>query len=298
MKRGVGWYRIRGQSRVSLLVSLGIHLAAAVALVNIAFHYDIGRMGVIDRTDRATPERVRYVRVVLAPTAGGTAAATGPTASGPTATARLRAPSRTPVGIPQRPSTGAAAAPGVDDREGGAGRGADVTPATGVQPSYTDPRLWPQPGPFTPVPKTAAQRTDSAVKAAFGIFTDSLRTAEANKGREPGDWTIKDKGGGTWGWDEKGIRLGRVTIPQAVLSLLPLNVQANPTFNDPVTVREAAFRRGDLLYHANRAASEDEFRRAVKRIRERKDRERAADKVEKASGDGPQPAATPAKTQK
>jgi hypothetical protein len=143
-----------------------------------------------------------------------------------------------------------------------------------------------------------AERTDSAVKAAFGIFVDSVRMAEANKGRAPGDWTFKDKNGRTWGWDPSGIRLGKVTIPQAVLALLPLNVQANPTFNDPVTRREVAFRGGDIMYHANRAASDDEFRRAVKRIRERKDRERAADRGTKANGDGPQPAAIPGKDQK
>lgn len=296
MKLGLGWYRIHGQSRTSLLISLGVHVAVAVALVNIVFHYDLGSVGVVERPDRPTPELLRYVRVVPAPSAGGPVAATPP-APGPTATRRLRPPARVPVGVPQPPPTVAAAAPGVEDRAGGAGRGNDVTAATGVQPSYIDPRLWPQPGPFTPVPKSAAERTDSAVKAAFAMFMDSVRIAEANKGRAPGDWTFKDKNGGKWGWDQKGIRLGRVTIPQAVLSLLPLNVQANPTFNDPVTVREAAFRRGDLLYHANRAASEDEFRRAVKRIRERKDRERAAERVEKANGDGSQPVAIPSKTQ-
>ena len=296
MKRGLGWYRIRGRSRSSLLVSLGIHVAVTALLVNVVFHYDVGSVGVVERSDRATPEQLRYVRVVPEPSAGGPAAA-APPAPGPTATRRLRAPTRVPVGVARPPSTATVAAPAVEDRPGGPGRGTDVTAATGVQPSYTDPRLWPQPGPFTPVPKTMAERTDSAVKAAFGIFVDSLRIAEANKGRAPGDWTVKDKKGGTWGWDEKGIRLGRVTIPQAVLSLLPLNVQANPTFNDPVTRRETAFRRGDILYHANRAASEDEFRRAVKRIRERKDRERAAERVENANGDEPKPVATPTKTQ-
>jgi hypothetical protein len=296
VKRGLGWYRIRGRSRASLVVSVGVHVAVIVALANVAFQYDIGSVGLVERPERAVPERLRYVRVVPDPAAGGNAIAMR-AAPGPTATRRLRPPTRVPAGIPRPASPAAAAAPGVEDRAGGAGRGTDVTPATGVQPAYIDPRLWPQPGPFTPVPKTAAERTDSAVKAAFGIFTDSMRTAEANKGRAPGDWTFKDKNGGKWGWDEKGIRLGRVTIPQAVLSLLPLNVQANPTFNDPVTRREAAFRRGDIMYHSNRAASEDEFRRAVKRIRERKDRERAADRVEKANGDGPQPVATPNKTQ-
>lgn len=297
MSRSLGWYRIRGRSRASLFVSLGIHGVVAVALLNIVFRYDVGTRSTLERSERSTPERLRYIRVVPEPSAGARATAMQ-AASGPTATARLRPPTRVPVGIPQRPPGGAVVAPGVEDRAGGGGRGTDVTPATGVQPSYTDARLWPQPGPFVPVPKTSAQRTDSAVKAAFGIFIDSMRTAEANKGRAPGDWTFKDKNGGKWGWDQAGIRLGRVTIPQAVLSLLPLNVQTNPTFNDPVTVREAAFRRGDLLYHANRAASEDEFRRAVRRIRERKDRERAAEKADKANGDGPQPVAIPTKTQK
>jgi hypothetical protein len=295
MSRRHGWYRIRGRSRTSLLISLGIHVAVAVALLNVVFRYDLATMGVVERFDRSTPERLRYVRVIPGPSASGASTATEP-APGPRATARLRAPTRVPIGIPQPRAGTAAAAPGIEDRAGRAGPGTDVRPATGVQPSYTDPRLWPQPGPFIPLPKTTAERTDSAVKAAFGIFIDSMRTAEANKGRAPGDWTLKDKKGGTWGWDTTGIRLGRVTIPQAVLSLLPLNVQANPTFNDPVTVREAAFRRGDLLYHANRAVSEDEFRRAVKRIRERKDRERAADKAGKANGDGAQPVAIPTKT--
>jgi hypothetical protein len=198
------------------------------------------------------------------------------------------------VGIPEPPTT-AAAAPGVEDRPGGKGAGGDVTAATGVQPAY-DPRLWPHPGPFVPLPKTTAQRVDSAVKAAFGVYADSLAVAAANKGRAPTDWTF-ERNGQKWGVDEQWIHLGKVKIPNAILALLPMNAQANPTFNDPVTRREVAFRRSDILYHANRAATEDEFRRAVKRIRERKDRERAAARAENVSGDGPQPVATPAKTQ-
>src|SRR5918992_217970 len=245
MKRGLGWYRIRGRSRTALLVSLAVHVGVVVALINVVFRYDIGSLGVAERAHSASPERVRYVRLVAEPSAGGPATATRP-APGPTATRRLQSPRRVPVGIRQ-PSS----------------------PAAVAQPAYTDPRLWPQPGPFTPLPKTTAERTDSAVKAAFGIFVDSMRTAEANRGRAPGDWTFKDKNGGKWGWDPSGIRLGKVTIPQAVLALLPLNVQANPTFNDPVTRRESAFHARDIAYHSYRAVSDDEFRRAVRRIRER-----------------------------
>jgi hypothetical protein len=298
VSRQPGWYRIRGRSRASLLVSLGIHVAVVAALINVVFRYDIRSLGVVEDRARATPERLRYVRVAPEP-AGGGAAVASLASTGPTATIRLRSPRRVPVGIARPSASTAAAAPGVEDRAGGTGRGTDVTAATGVQPSYTDPRLWPQPGPFTPVPKTAAQRADSAVKAAFGLFADSMATAAANKGRAPGDWTRTDKDGRKWGWDQSGIHLGKVKIPQAVLALLPLNVQSNPTFNDPVTARETAFRRADIQYHANRAVSEDEFRRAVKRIRERKDRERAAAKADKANGDGPQPVATtPSKAQK
>ena len=295
MNRGRGWYRIRGRSRGSLAVSVGIHLAVVVALLNIVFRYPIGR-SVEDGPLRLAPEQLRYVRVAPQPSAGGTAGA-APMPAGPVATRRLRAPTRVPVGIAQPAPSATAAAPGVEDRAGGAGRPGDVTPGTGVQPAYADPRLWPQPGPFTPLPKTMAERTDSAVKAAFGIFVDSMRVAEANKGRAPGDWTFKDKNGRRWGWDPSGIRLGKVTIPQAVLALLPLNVQANPTFNDPVTRREVGFQSGDIAFHANRAVSDDEFRRAVKRIRERKDRERAAERGTKANDGEPQPAVIPGKEQ-
>jgi hypothetical protein len=294
-RRGLGWYRIHGRSRTSLLVSVAVHAAVIGAMLNIVFRYEIAGIGA-ERSTRPAPERLRYVRVVAQPSAGGdSASAIRP--AGPTATVRLRAPTRVPIGIPEPPRASAAAAPGVADRPGSPGGAGDVTAATGVQPAYTDPRLWPQPGPFIPLPKTAAQRLDSAVTAAFGIFVDSMATAEANRGRAPGDWTFTDKGGRKWGWDQGAIRLGKVMIPNAVLSLLPLNVQANPTFSDPVTVREAAFRRSDILYHAHRAVSEDEFRRAVRRIRERKDRERAAARAENANGDGPPPVATPREQQ-
>ena len=295
-RNGSSWYRIRGRSRASLIVSVAVHLAVAVALLNTVFSYPIGSPDG-DRAIPATPERLRYVRVAPAPSAGGPAATALKPAAGPTATARLRAPNGVPVGVPQPPATTAvAAAPGVEDRAGGRGPGGDVTPATGVQPSYTDARLWPQPGPFTPVPKSSAQRVDSAVKAAFGVYADSMAVAAANKGRAPTDWTF-ERNGQKWGVDDRWIHLGKVKIPNAVLALLPLNAQANPTFNDPVTRRENAFRAADIAYHANRSISEDEFRRAVKRIRERKDRERAATRAENASGDGNQPVATPSKVQ-
>ena len=110
---------------------------------------------------------------------------------------------------------------------------------------------------------------DSVISLAIGIVNDSI--AIANGQRKPGDWTIKGKGG-TWGWDPQGnIHLGKFTIPGALLALLPLNMQ-NPM--SPIEQRSVAWIRQDILYNAQRNITEDEFRASVKRIRERKEKER------------------------
>ncbi|MDQ3998336.1 MAG: hypothetical protein M3303_15110, partial [Gemmatimonadota bacterium] len=88
MSRRPGWYRIRGRFRASLLVSLGIHFAVVAALVNVVFRYDIRSLGVVEDRARATPERLRYVRVAPEPGGGGPAVASQPSI-GPTATVRL-----------------------------------------------------------------------------------------------------------------------------------------------------------------------------------------------------------------
>src|SRR5207244_3199276 len=79
-----------------------------------------------------------------------------------------------------------------------------------------------------------------------------------------------DSSGRVWGWDQKGIHVGKYTIPQAVLALLPLNV-SGPS---PIDVRRAQSIRSDVLQHAQQNVTEDEFRAAVKRIRTRKEQER------------------------
>lgn len=285
--RRQGWYRVGRRSRSSLLISVAVHAASIAFLVNIAFQYDLGSL----RSERGTwspPEKLQFVRVSPRP-GGGLPDARQLPGAGPAATARLRAPTAVPTTLPQ-PAPMTPAVTGNEDRAGRPGAG-DPTIATGVQPAYSDPRLWPQPGPFIPLSKTAVQRTDSAVQAAFRLFADSAAIAAANRGRSPTDWTF-ERNGEKWGLDDRWLHLGKVKIPNALLALLPLNAQANPTFNDPVTRRESAFRLADIQYHANRAIGEEEFRKAVRRIRERKERERAAAKAEKANGDGQVPVAT------
>jgi hypothetical protein len=150
---------------------------------------------------------------------------------------------------------------------GGTGTGVGVSGsghATGIIPREPDPRIALSPDLIARAPRTAAEDVDSIVDLAIGIVRDSIAIASGR--RKPGEWTVKDKDGRTWGWDHSGIRLGKFTIPQALLALLPLNVSSGTS---PIETRSAAYIRRDVMENAQRQISEDEFRAAVKRIRER-----------------------------
>lgn len=268
-------------SRSAWIIALVAHAFLVFAIGSIVFSYPIRAfLRIPDRAKEPPPERIQFVRV--APAAGGpsrgdtsSARVAGPpppkgTAEQPSEPKPLRAPSSTPTRIP--PTSDGGSKNGVEGGVPG-GRG-DGGAGTGVTPAYSDPRLWVQPGPFTPVPKTMAQRTDSIVRDLFGVYADSVRYAQEHAGRAPGDWTV-EKGGQKWGVDPKWVHLGKVKIPTAVLAMLPLNAQGNPQQIE--RQRAQAYYRRDIDFQAHRAVNEDEFRDAVKRIRERKDRERAAE---------------------
>ena len=249
----------------SLLLSLTVHAVLAVVLVNMAFHYDII---VLPRSNAPAPqvERITYVRV--APIAGG--GAVGGASTGPAAKAER--PSTGLVAPPSVPTTVAAPQPAAGSPggvEGGTGSGGGVGPATGIVPGVADPRLSVDPRQFYPVPKTQAQRTDSAVQAIIFAWNDSV--AKASGGRKPGDWTF-EKGGGKWGVDGSKIYLGKFAIPSAVLAALPLRIQGNP--GESLNDRLVGTHRGEIAEHAASQYHDIEFKDAVKRIRERKDRER------------------------
>jgi len=87
--------------------------------------------------------------------------------------------------------------------------------------------------------------------------------------------------------DQQAIRLGKVSIPTALLGLLPFNMQGNPIAAE--RDRSQASMRAEILYQSQRALNEDEFRKAVKSLRERKERERQAQEKARA----PKTVATP-----
>ncbi|MBV6521607.1 MAG: hypothetical protein MNPFHGCM_01750 [Gemmatimonadaceae bacterium] len=181
------------------------------------------------------------------------------------------APREVPSGFvpPGRSAPAVTAPPGRDGPLVG-GRGA----LAGTQPAFEDPRIWAAPSsPLVTAPKTAEERLDSAVVASAKRYQDSvIANAYAPNKFERGDWTV-EKNGRKYGIDQNYIRLGKFSIPTPLLALLPFNrVQANPIAAEEGR-RQLAMRM-DIMEHAQAAMNEDEFRRAVKAIRERKERER------------------------
>jgi hypothetical protein len=144
-------------------------------------------------------------------------------------------------------------------------------PARGIRPSYDDPRLWPAPGDIVSAPKTPTQRLDSVIADLIKPYNDSMAVAAGQ--RQPGDWTF-EKDGKKYGVDPKWIHLGKFSIPTAILGLLPLNTQANPILAERNKISNQL--HSDIMSQAQRGMNEADFRKAVKSIRERKEREKAA----------------------
>jgi hypothetical protein len=184
----------------------------------------------------------------------------------------LVAPREIPTELPPLPADTAARSatrPLAGPLGGGAG------PSRRALPTYSDPRVWVADPPLVYAPKTDEARLDSALAATLGRYRDSLvaNTYSPNK-FERGDWTV-ERDGQKWGIDQHAIRLGRLSIPTALLGLLPLNQwNANPI----AVERDRAMMsmRSDILYHAQGAMNEEQFRKAVRAIRDRKERERRA----------------------
>ena len=191
----------------------------------------------------------------------------------------LVAPTEVPSTLP--PVSPAPAAPTATDDEGTGpliGRGG---PTRGVRPSYSDPRIWVPPAAVVTAPKSADARMDSVVASAIEFARDSMAANSYSPNKfERGDWTV-EKNGRRYGIDQSAIRLGKVSIPTALLGLLPLNMQGNPIAAQ--RDREMASMRAEIEFHARRAMNEEEFRRAVKSLRERKERERQQLEKEKAT---------------
>lgn len=121
------------------------------------------------------------------------------------------------------------------------------------------------------MPLNTAQRNDSAVKAIFMAYREAAIEAEAHRGRSPRDWTV-ERNGQKFGVDSQWVYLGKFKVPSAILAALPFNT-GGVDGSRVMANRNAAWIQNDIYTHSQ-GLSEDDFRAAVRRIRERKDREK------------------------
>jgi len=104
------------------------------------------------------------------------------------------------------------------------------------------------------------------------------------------DWTT-EVGGRKFGLDDKYIYVAGIRIPSVLLALLPLpaagNYDRNQAYNRLMDIRR------DIYQAAARADNTAEFKRYVKEIRERKERERRFREAQREAPDSaaaaPQP---------
>lgn len=248
----------------AFFVSLGVHVAVAAALMQML----ILNIDLSPKRVSVPAERVGYVALGVPGTRAATPARSGgdgrPVVS---REVRVVAPTTTPESIPA-PAAGVTP-PAV---EGGTGPLVGTGgPARGVRPSYSDPRLWGPPEKIVAPEPTVAEKIDGLIAEAIQPYKDSVARAAGR--RDPTDWTV-EKGGYKWGIDKRAIRLGPVSIPTALLAMLPLNLQGNPT--EINRERNYAMLNRDIRWQARQAINEADFAKAVRSIRERKERERAA----------------------
>lgn len=195
----------------------------------------------------------------------------------------LRAPTSVPTTLPPASTVPTDDAGGSGLLVGGGGV------LRGVQPSYGDPRIWTGPAPLVSAPKSEDERRDSVLASRLNRYRDSMAVAARTSPREgPPDWTF-ERNGQKYGIDEKYIRLGKFSLPTAVLAALPFNAKLAP---NPIEMERAARReamRAEINVQSRRRMNEEEFRTAVKAIRERKEREKR--EASKRPADPPPPIA-------
>jgi hypothetical protein len=270
---------------VVLHVVVGAVLLRAVVGSNGIAEWLIGPQG------SATPEKVQVIAVTPPrgdPSGGGAPVngAVKPTVStGPRA---LAAPTTVPTAVPDA-AGGRGGAGGGTGSGYGRGNGSGVA---GVVPGY-DPRLYPGAPAEERVVRTPKERMDSVIAERFAEYADSVNNAPRSNVTEDGraDLTFT-RGGKKYGWSQRGIVLGNITLPAPLLALLPLNrIGSNPS---SILRQENPWQlRSQIQAGAQVALNAETFNERVKRIRERRDRERK----EAREGQAPQAAPAPIQQQ-
>lgn len=158
----------------------------------------------------------------------------------------------------------------------------------GITPELHDPRIWIPPGAVivAPRPDNAAILDTNVMRASVLHMKDSLRLARASALN-----TTFEAGGHKYGIDSANIYIADYKIPSALLSLFNIHPTGYATVDQASTSRQVA----DINYQAARALDAEDFKTAVKRIRQRKEREHEEKLAAEGKGPPPAPLKSPAK---
>lgn len=275
----------RRKDKGSVVASVAIHAVLIALIASITFRYPIAAL--FDTNSTVPEEHLQYITVRPAPQPRGNGQQSLKSDEKKkqvkeAAPAPLVAPTAVPTQLPPAPAAAAPSSGSANGAAGGTGGSPNGTVAN-VSPAMPDARIELRPSALR-MPLSIAQKNDSAVKAIFMAYREAEIEAEAHAGRSPRDWTF-EKGGGKYGIDSSYIYLGKFKLPSAILAALPLN----PGGVDGARLianRRADWIRQDIYDHAQ-GLSEDDFRAAVKRIRERKEREHEEDEAAKKAEQKP-----------
>ena len=152
--------------------------------------------------------------------------------------------------------------------------GSGTVGARRIAPGLAGGKLWVEPLPLPP--KELAQRlqrshvelVDSAVTATIQSFLDSIAADPASRAATLPSWTTTIAGK-KFGLDSRNIYIAGLKIPAAVLALLHL-----PSGNESKAFDRSGWLYDDLRIAAQRSANVEDFKRAIREIRERKEQER------------------------
>jgi len=281
-----GAVRERQRASRAVLLAVGLHVVVGVVMVQLlTFGHGIPSWLRFGSRDQVLEERLTYVapRVPVTPTpktvvSPPRVAATPNTVGAPFTSATVEPPVAAAGAAPRDTGSGAGVAAGE-----GLGNG---NPAVrGMRPGYFDGRVWRDPVIVgSGAGGGGGDRADNLDSIMGFMLTqaadslDSLNRAQGRTGRPPGDWTKTDKNGQKWGWDQQGIRLGKVMIPNALLALLPLNAATAGRMSGNMSQMDAdrrlAASRADIMRMSERGLGEADFRKIANELRDRRESER------------------------
>lgn len=144
-----------------------------------------------------------------------------------------------------------------------------------LRPALGEGKLWVRPLPLAPgelaqrLTRSHYELIDSAVSEIVQTYIDSVIRAPVPFDNRPPSWTTTI-GGKTFGIDSRNIYLGGLKIPTAILALLPIPQVSNV---DLRYMHRMADIQADLQYAAQRAQTMEDFKKAIKEVREQRARE-------------------------